>query len=85
MIKIFKMKAISIHAKNTTIALKMRKNARNNEINLIIKIVAMKLFIYFYESRMKRAMTWKTTEIVIIMKKKKHITKNCFEFKQNNF
>ena len=44
---------ISIRAKNTTIALKMRKNARNNEINLIMKIVAMKSFVYFCESRIK--------------------------------
>ena len=50
------MKAILIRAENTAVALKMRKNARNNKIDLITKIVAMKLFVYFCESRMKRAM-----------------------------
>ena len=70
MIKTFKMKMISIRAKHTTIVLKMRKNARNNKINLIMKIVAIKSFDYFYESRIKRAMFQKTTKIIIIVKRK---------------
>ena len=50
------MKTISIRIKDTTVALKMRKNAQNNKINLITKIVTMKSFDCFYESRMKRTM-----------------------------
>ena len=69
-IEIFKIKTILTCAKDTTIALKMRKNARNNKINLIIKIVAMKSFIYFCKSRIKRMMIRKTTEIAIIVKRK---------------
>ena len=64
------MKTILIRVKNTTIALKMRKNAQNNEINLKIKIVAMKLFVCSCESQMKRAMIRKTTKIVTIVKRK---------------
>ena len=64
------MKTVLICVKNTTIALKMRKNARNNKIDLITKVVIMKSFIYFCESRMKRAMTRKTTKIITIMKRK---------------
>ena len=51
------MKAILIRAKNLTVALKIRENARNNEIDLITKIVAMISFVYFNESRIRRAMT----------------------------
>ena len=40
------MKTISIRAKDSTVALKMQKNARNNEIDLITKIVAMISFVY---------------------------------------
>ena len=47
------MTAISIHVKDVTIALKIQINARNNEINLITKIVAVILFVYFDESRTK--------------------------------
>ena len=43
------MKAISICAKDLTVALKIQENARNNEINLITKIVSMLSFIYFNE------------------------------------
>ena len=53
MIETFKRKTILIYIKNTTIVLKMRKNARNNEINLIIKFVAMKSFVSFCELRVK--------------------------------
>ena len=45
MIKTFKIKVILINAKDITVALKMQKNARNNEINLIIKIVAVISFV----------------------------------------
>ena len=61
---------ILIRAENTTVALKMRKNARNNKINLITKIVIIKSFVCFYKSRMKRAIIRKTTEIVTIVKRK---------------
>ena len=64
------MRTTSIRAKSTTVALKMRKNARNNEINLITKIVAVKSFVCFCESRIKRTMIRKMTEIVIIVKRK---------------
>ena len=64
------MKTISIRAENTTIALKMRKNARNNEIDLVTKIVAVKSFAYFCKSRVKRVVIRKTTEIVIIVERK---------------
>ena len=69
------MKTVLTCAENTTIALKMRKNARNNEINLITKIVAIKSFVCFYESRVKRAMIQRTTEIIIIMKRKNTLQK----------
>ena len=64
------MKTILIRAKDTAVALKMRKNTRNNEIDLITKIVAVKSFVCFCESRMKRTMIRKMTRIVIIMKRK---------------
>ena len=70
MIETFKMKIILICIKDTTVALKMQKNARNNEIDLIKKIIIMKLFDCFYESRMKRTTTRKTTETVIDVKRK---------------
>ena len=69
-IEIFKMKTVLIYAKSMTVALKMRKNARNNEIDLITKIVAVKSFVCFCESRIKRTMIRKMTEIVIIVKRK---------------
>ena len=47
------MKTILVRIKNLTVALKMRKNARNNEIDLIMKIVAIILFVYFNKSRVK--------------------------------
>ena len=77
------MKAISIRAEDSTIALKMRKNARNNEINSITKIVAMISFVCFNESRIKRIMIRRMTEAVIIVIKK-HFIKNCFKLKQKN-
>ena len=78
------MKAILIRAKDLTIALKMQKNAQNNEINLITKIVAVILFVCFNKSRMKRIMIQKTTEVIITVTKK-HFIKNCFELKQKKF
>ena len=50
------MKIILTCAKNLIIALEIRKNVRNNEIDSITKIIAMISFIYFNKSRMKRAM-----------------------------
>ena len=63
------MKIILIRAKDSTIVLKMRKNAQNSKINLMIKIIAMISFICFNKSRMKRAMIQKTIEIAIIIRK----------------
>ena len=64
------MKVILICAKNSTVTLKMRKNARNSKIDLITKIVAIILFVCFNKSRMRRAMIRRTTEIATIMIKK---------------
>ena len=54
MIKILKMKTILIRTKDTIVALKMQKNAQNNEIDLIKKIIIMKLFDCFCKSQVKR-------------------------------
>ena len=64
------MKTILICAENSTVALKMQKNARNNKINLITKIVAMISFVCFNKSRMKRTMIRKMTETVTTVTKK---------------
>ena len=69
-IKTFKIKTISIRVKNTTIALKMRKNARSNEIDLITRIIAVKLLVYFCKIWIKQIIISKTTEIVTIVKRK---------------
>ena len=59
-----------IRAEDTAVALKMRKNARNNEIDLITKIVAVKSFVCSCESRMKRTMIQKMTETATIARRK---------------
>ena len=61
------MKAISIRAKDSTVALKMQKNARNSEIDSITKIIAIILFVCFNESQIRRAMIRKMTEIATIV------------------
>ena len=48
------MKAILIRAEDSTVALKIRKNARNSKIDLITKIVAIISFVYLNELRVKR-------------------------------
>ena len=48
------MKAILIRVKSLIIALKMQENAQNNKTDLITKIVAVILLVYFNKLRMKR-------------------------------
>ena len=64
------MKTILIRAKSLTVTLKMQENAQNSKINLIIKIVAMISFVCFNESRIKRTVIRKTTEVATITIKK---------------
>ena len=69
------MRAILTCAKNSTIALKMRKNARNSEIYLITKIVVTILFVCFNKSRIRWIKTRRITKVVIIMIRKNILLK----------
>ena len=78
------MKAILIHAKDSTVALKMQENVRNSKIDSIMKIIAIILLVCFNKSRMKRTVIRRMTEVVIIVTKKYFIN-NYFKFKQKIF
>ena len=64
------MKTILIRVKDSTVALKMRKNARNNKIDLKTKIIVMILFVCFNESRIKRIMIRKIIKVVTVITRK---------------
>ena len=74
-IETFWMKVILICVKNLTIALKIRKNARNSKIDLIIKIVVIISFVYFNKSRMKWIMIWKTIQSITTVIRKNILLK----------